>query len=114
MIVALGLSPGLGFVHTGHELSFVYDVADLYKADISIPLSFEIASSVKPEDDIGRIARSKTRDAVVQNKLLSKAVHDIQYLLGIESQETLEADELSLWDDKESLVPYGVSYREFE
>ena len=33
VIVALGLSPGLGFVHTGHDLSFVYDVADLYKCD---------------------------------------------------------------------------------
>ena len=31
VIVALGCSPGLGFVHTGHELSFVYDIADLYK-----------------------------------------------------------------------------------
>lgn len=30
VIVALGCSPGLGFVHTGHERSFVYDLADLY------------------------------------------------------------------------------------
>ena len=33
VIVSLGCSPGLGFVHTGHERSFVYDVADLYKAE---------------------------------------------------------------------------------
>ena len=33
-------SPGLGFVHVGHENSFVYDIADLYKADITIPLAF--------------------------------------------------------------------------
>lgn len=30
-VAALGLSPGLGFVHTGNDRSFVYDVADLYK-----------------------------------------------------------------------------------
>ncbi|MGN1284158.1 MAG: type I-E CRISPR-associated endonuclease Cas1e, partial [Candidatus Limosilactobacillus intestinavium] len=30
VIVALGASTGLGFVHTGHDLSFVYDFADLY------------------------------------------------------------------------------------
>ena len=30
-IVSLGYSPGLGFVHTGKQLSFVYDIADLYK-----------------------------------------------------------------------------------
>lgn len=38
VLVALGLSPGLGFVHIGHDLSFVYDIADLYKAAITIPL----------------------------------------------------------------------------
>ena len=27
-IVSLGYSPGLGFIHTGKQLSFVYDVAD--------------------------------------------------------------------------------------
>ncbi|MGI6214862.1 MAG: type I-E CRISPR-associated endonuclease Cas1e [Christensenellales bacterium] len=114
VIVALGLSPGLGFIHTGHELAFVYDVADLYKADISIPLSFEIAAFAKAGDDIGRLSRLKTRDAIVENKLLAKVVQDLQYLFDIESSETLEADELSLWDDKERLQPYGVSYREFE
>ena len=44
VIQALGCSPGLGFVHTGHECSFVYDIADLYKADITIPLAFELAA----------------------------------------------------------------------
>ena len=38
VVSALGISPGLGFVHTGHDLSFVYDIADLYKADTTIPL----------------------------------------------------------------------------
>ena len=44
-IVALGCSPGLGFIHTGHERSFVYDVADLYKTEISIPVSPDLATS---------------------------------------------------------------------
>lgn len=36
VIAALGCSPALGFVHVGHERSFVYDIADLYKVDITI------------------------------------------------------------------------------
>ena len=40
VIVAIGCSPGLGFVHVGHERSFVYDIADLYKAELSIPVAF--------------------------------------------------------------------------
>ncbi len=39
-IVATGFSPGLGFIHTGRMLSFVYDIADLYKGELTIPLAF--------------------------------------------------------------------------
>lgn len=33
VIVSLGCSPGLGFVHARDERSFVYDIADLYKVN---------------------------------------------------------------------------------
>ena len=49
VIVALGCAPGLGFVHVGHECSFVYDIADLYKAEVTIPIAFEVAAQA-PED----------------------------------------------------------------
>jgi CRISPR-associated protein Cas1 len=57
VIVAMGCSPGLGFVHTGHERSFVYDIADLYKAEITIPIAFEVAA-LDPAD-IGGVAYSE-------------------------------------------------------
>ena len=31
-ILALGISPAIGFIHTGKMLSFVYDVADLLQS----------------------------------------------------------------------------------
>ena len=43
-IVSLGYSTALGFIHTGKSLSFVYDIADLYKADTTIPAAFEAVS----------------------------------------------------------------------
>ena len=43
-IVSLGCAPGLGFVHTGNSWSFVYDIADLYKAEITIPAAFEMVA----------------------------------------------------------------------
>ena len=46
---ALGLSPGLGFIHVGHDCSFVYDIADLYKSEVVIPVAFQVASE-EPED----------------------------------------------------------------
>lgn len=112
VIVALGMSPGLGFIHTGHDLSFVYDVADLYKGDITIPIAFIVASENNSDEDIGRIARLKVRDAFVNNKLIETMVRDLQSLVEIEESEQLTADIINLWDEKSSLVEYGRNYSE--
>lgn len=50
-IVSLGYSPGLGFIHTGKQLSFVYDVADLYKAETTIPVAFEAIQKMKQGEE---------------------------------------------------------------
>ena len=112
IVVALGVSPGLGFVHTGHDLSFIYDIADLYKAELTIPLAFEIAANYTEDDDIGKLARLKTRDSFVDGKLMARIVADIQYLFEIDGEEELVIDTLSLWDDKDKPVKHGVSYTE--
>jgi CRISP-associated protein Cas1 len=79
VIVALGLAPGLGFVHTGHALSFVFDIADLYKAEISIPIAFDIAA--RDVADIGAETRRAVRDHVKDGHLLDTCVSDIKALL---------------------------------
>ncbi|MCW6681634.1 type I-E CRISPR-associated endonuclease Cas1e [Aerococcaceae bacterium NML160702] len=112
VIVALGISPGLGFIHTGHDLSFIYDIADLYKAEITIPIAFEVASAATLEDDIGRITRLKVRNAFVDGKILQQIVKDLQYLLEVEETDSALLDTLSLWDNREEFVKYGVSYKE--
>lgn len=113
VIVALGASPGLGFVHTGHDLSFVYDFADLYKAELTIPIAFKVAANVKEGDDVGQKTRLAVRDAFVDGKLMIRMVADLKYLLGVEDEDD-EADIINLWDDKLGLQKFGVSYRENE
>lgn len=110
VIVALGCSPALGFVHTGHERSFVYDIADLYKAEITIPLAFRVAQE-NPED-IGSVMRRRTRDAVSSAHLLETMVRDIKHLLlgDDEVEDELAIDEVLLWDEKGRSVESGVSY----
>ena len=44
---SLGYSLSLGFIHTGKQLSFVYDIADLFKTETSIPAAFEAAARGK-------------------------------------------------------------------
>lgn len=112
IIVALGASPGLGFVHTGHDLSFVYDLADLYKAEVTIPIAFKVASEVTDDEDVGKLARLAVRDAFVDGKITKQIVRDIQCLFEVEEGDQFEVDTVNLWDDKEKLVLNGVNYSE--
>ncbi|MDV8071122.1 type I-E CRISPR-associated endonuclease Cas1e [Rhodococcus sp. IEGM 1366] len=118
VIVALGCSPGLGFVHTGHDRSFVYDIADLYKAEIAIPIAFDIAVQAEAEGegfDVMGVTRRAVRDAVYNGKLLSRCVQDIQQLLLPDSSdegEGWEADVVQMWDDQGPAVASGTSYDE--
>lgn len=77
-VVSLGCSPGLGFVHTGNALAFVHDVADLYKAEISIPAAFDAAAGGKTSE---AAARHAVRDRVKDGRLLERIVRDIHALL---------------------------------
>lgn len=111
VIAALGCSPGLGFVHVGHERSFVYDVADLYKAELSIPAAFESVAE-KPED-IGAHVRRAMRDRMYDLSIMSRMSKDIKTLLHYED-EGLELDasnnHVGLWDEKLGEVAAGKSY----
>ena len=118
VIVALGCSPGLGFVHSGTYRAFVYDIADLYKADLSIPIAFDVAA-LGDGTPVGTEARRRVRDAVREARLLEQAVRDIKALLAIsgdpvdaDDDEALIVEDLHLWDDFEGTVAAGVSYQE--
>ena len=112
VVLALGCSPGLGFIHTGNDRSFVYDIADLYKADLTIPLAFDVVA--EGVTDISSETRRRVRDAVVQAKLLERCSRDILDVL-LEGEALDEAwaqdDSLSLWSGRSGdYVPAGVSY----
>lgn len=110
VISAIGCSPALGFVHVGHELSFVYDIADLYKAELTIPIAFEMAAVQPP--DLPRAVRHRVRDEMVRMKLTERMVHDIKYLLQTDDGEAEDTEVLYLWDDKKGTAEYGKQYHE--
>ena len=110
-LLAMGCSPALGFVHTGTQHSFVYDIADLYKAETTIPLAFSLHDAASPEQE----ARRKLRDGFRLIKLLPKIVGDIQELLSPEKDTDREPDRhhvdmVKLWDPKLGVLPAGVNY----
>ena len=108
VIAAMGCVPGLGFVHVGHEKSFVYDVADLYKAEVTIPIAFAIAAE-QPED-LPAVVRRRVRDAMVEQHILERMVHDIKYLLSDGEALPEDGNEVRLWNNQREAVANGISY----
>ena len=118
-IVSAGYSPALGFIHTGKMLSFVYDVADLYKTEISIPVAFQAAANSTSELE-GRVRRS-CRDAFTEQRILQRIVPDIERALGVTEEDIggvpLDSDAAmpgGLWDPDEEVLPGGVDHSTVE
>lgn len=109
-VLALGCSPALGFIHSGTQMAFVYDIADLYKARITIPLAFSLHASTDPE----REARRRLRDNFHAFKLMPQIVNDIQTLLDPTTDDNPTGDRspdlVHLWDPQAGPLPAGVNY----
>jgi len=118
-ILALGLSPALGFIHTGKMLSFVYDIADLYKTDVSIPVAFR--SVMEGSEHLETRARRACRDAFKERQMLKKMVSDIQFALGLQPDKRTDQCSIfdgdaalpgSLWDPVQGRVEGGQNFGE--
>ena len=123
-ILSSGYAPGLGFIHTGKQLSFVYDVADLYKVDLTVPLAFKLTAQTT--EKLESRVRQACRDLFYQERMLGSIIDDIDRLLELpadvdaqddsDNEDDVDADPArpsGLWspgDAKENLTPGGVNY----
>ncbi|WP_406454024.1 type I-E CRISPR-associated endonuclease Cas1e [Streptomyces sp. NBC_00876] len=111
VVSSLGCSPALGFVHSGHELSFVLDIADLYKTEIGIPLAFDVAA--ESDEDVASRTRRALRDRINETSLLNRCVDDIKQLLlqGDMGEATSgDRDVVTLQSDGGRAVAAGRNY----
>lgn len=116
-IVAAGFSPALGFIHTGKMLSFVYDIADLYKTDVSVPVAFTEATA--GEAGLETRVRHKLRDVFREVRLLERIVPDIEDVLSLtgDVQTAFDSDEAlpgELWDPQTGEARGGVNWGDEE
>lgn len=79
-VLAAGYAPAIGFIHTGKPLSFVYDVADLFKFDTVIPAAFQVVA--KGSTNIARDVRRRCRDLFREQRLLRRIIPVIEEVLG--------------------------------
>jgi CRISPR-associated protein Cas1 len=89
-VLAAGYAPAVGFIHTGKPLSFVYDIADLYKFETVVPLAFSIAAKAPREAE--REVRLQCRDIFRRTHLLERIIPDIESILAVGGKEVPQAD----------------------
>lgn len=78
-VLAAGYAPAVGFIHTGKPLSFVYDVADIYKFETVVPVAFRIAAQ-RPHNPEQQV-RLACRDVFRRSRLLERIIPGIEELL---------------------------------
>jgi CRISPR-associated protein Cas1 len=78
-ILAAGYAPAIGFLHTGKPLSFVYDIADLFKFDSSVRIAFKTAAANKGNPE--RETRHYCRNSFRKHRLLERIIPTIEEIL---------------------------------
>lgn len=111
VVAALGFIPALGIVHTGTDRAFVYDVADLYKAEISIPAAFDAVAAQQGSPSVE--VRRRIRDQVVSHRLMPRRVRDLKALFDVPDDLLVSDAELMLWSELE-VIASGVNWAEEE
>jgi CRISPR-associated protein Cas1 len=108
---SVGYSPALGFIHTGKPLSFVYDIADMYKAETTVPAAFEAVSETY--FDLDQKVRRKCRKKFSDYRLMHRIVQDIDQVLGFGDEDDPESI-CFLWDDVLESVEGGKNWSDKE
>jgi CRISPR-associated protein Cas1 len=110
-ILALGLHPGLGFIHTGQLQSLVYDIADLHKTGMGLDTAFQAYRH--STGDVERDTRAAMNRAMCDRGVISAMIAALHEVLdaGDVSVEALTRDDLQLFDLRGNL-PAGQNYGE--
>ena len=107
-VLAAGYAPAVGFIHTGKPLSFVYDVADVFKFETVVPVAFREAAK-GPADIEGRVRRG-CRDAFRKTHLLREVIPSLEEMLRAGGKEPPPAHEEAVavaFEDEEGLGDVG-------
>ncbi|MDD5387956.1 MAG: type I-E CRISPR-associated endonuclease Cas1e [Gallionellaceae bacterium] len=84
-VAAVGALPPLGFIHEDSSNAFTLDIADLYRAEVTIPLAFRVARQALDNSGLN-LERTLRKEAAVEfrrGKLIPKMIDRIKELLGV-------------------------------
>lgn len=84
-VAAVGALPPLGFIHEDSSNAFTLDIADLFRAEVTIPLAFKLARKVLDDPSLP-LERALRREAAAEFRrvnLISNMINHIKELLHV-------------------------------
>jgi len=85
-VAAVGALPPLGFIHEDSSNSFTLDIADLFRAEITIPLAFRVSRKVLDDNRLS-LERTLRKEAAMEfrrAKLIPKMIDRIKDLFHVD------------------------------
>ena len=82
-VAATATIPQLGFIHEDAGQSFVLDIADLYRAEVTIPCAFKASKQVtsRPTENIERVTRRLTGQTLQRDQIIPEMIERIKRLI---------------------------------
>lgn len=82
-VAATATIPQLGFIHEDAGQSFVLDIADLFRVEVTIPCAFKAAKLVhaRPSENIERATRRLTGEILARDKVIPVMIDRIKQLI---------------------------------
>lgn len=74
---AIGVNPALGIIHRGDSRSLLFDLADIYKPSLSIPVAFACYNSTNLAEDV----RTGVRKELVKQQVLKGMLQTLMEIL---------------------------------
>lgn len=89
-VAVTGAIPQLGFIHESSGHAFALDVADLFRADVTLPIAFEATSkaSKSGEKNLERYTRGLAGRKLQSEKVIPKMIDQIQKVLDVDDDRS--------------------------
>jgi CRISPR-associated protein Cas1 len=79
-VAAVGALPPLGFIHEDSSNAFTLDIADLYRAEVTIPIAFDCAVKTDGVSQLEREVRKHAVKVFRKEKVISRLIDRIKAL----------------------------------
>ncbi len=87
-VAAVGAIPPLGFIHEDSSNAFTLDIADMWRADITLPLAFSVVAEVSrmPKDPMERRIRREAAKWFKKHELIPRMIDRIKELVRVDDR----------------------------